>query len=73
MIPTVCDRFGFLNHLENLSISQLHTAAGQLIKIYKDDPKVSLGNELVQFEALIDAFKKNYNVNSESQSRRCIS
>jgi hypothetical protein len=62
---TVRNRFDFLNHLEDLSISELHTAAEKLIKIYQDDLEVSLGNELVQFVALIDAFKKDYNVNSE--------
>jgi hypothetical protein len=58
---TVRNRFGFFNHLEDLSISELHTAAEKLIKIYQDDLEVSLGNELVQFVA----FKKDYNVNSE--------
>jgi hypothetical protein len=31
---TVRNRFDFLNHLEDLSISELHTAAEKLIKIY---------------------------------------
>jgi hypothetical protein len=47
---------------------ELHTAAEKLIKIYKDDLEVTLGNELVQFVALIDAFKTNYIVNREPKA-----
>ena len=61
----VCDRFGFLDHLEDLSISELHKAADNLVKLYNGDLEISLGNELVQFVAIIDAFKKDYNVDSE--------
>jgi hypothetical protein len=46
-------------------MSELHTAAEKLIKIYKEDLEENLGNELVQFVALIDAFKTNYIVNRE--------
>ena len=61
----VCDRFGFLNHLEDLSISELHKAADNLVKLYNGDLEISLGNELVQFVAIIDASKKDYNVDSK--------
>ena len=61
----VSDRFGFLNHLEDLSISELQKAADNLVKLYNGDLAISLWNELVQFVAIIDAFKKDYNVDSE--------
>lgn len=49
----ICDRFCFLNHLEDLSLSELHKAADNLVKLYNGDLEISLGNELVQFVAVL--------------------
>lgn len=50
--------------LEDLCVSKLYKAADKLVKIY-DNLEISLGSELVQFVALIDAFKKGYNIDNE--------
>lgn len=52
---TACSRFGFLNHLEDLSEAELHAAAEKLVEIYKEDLEPNLGNELIQFVSLIKA------------------
>jgi hypothetical protein len=43
-----------------MDVENLHTAAEALVKVYEDDLQPSLGNELVQFVSLIDAYKKDY-------------
>lgn len=56
----VRSRFGFLNHIEKMDVENLHASAEALVKVYEDDLEPSLGNELVQFVSLIDAYKKDY-------------
>lgn len=43
-----------------MDVENLHASAEALVKVYEDDLEPSLGNELVQFVSLIDAYKKDY-------------
>jgi hypothetical protein len=45
----ICDRFGFLHHIDKLTTEELRTAAKNLVDIYSSDIEDTLGDELNQF------------------------
>lgn len=52
----ICDRFGFLQHIDKLSTEELRTAAKNLVGIYSSDIEDTLGDELIQFLPLMALF-----------------
>lgn len=57
---TVIKRFGFLSQLDVLNPSEILSTATNLVTEYRNDLEPSLGNELVQFAALVVDMKENY-------------
>lgn len=49
----ICDRFGFLHHIDKLTTEELRTAAKNLVDIYSSDIEDTLGDELNQFLPLM--------------------
>ncbi|XP_066947126.1 uncharacterized protein [Macrobrachium rosenbergii] len=49
----VCERFGFLNRLEDMDADEINSAAASLVSFYKDDLEPGLKDELVHFVELI--------------------
>jgi len=52
----ICDRFGFLHHIDKLTNEELRTAAKNLVAIYSSDIEDTLGDELNQFLPLMALF-----------------
>jgi hypothetical protein len=50
---------GFFFKLDSLSDTALYSAAHNLVSIYKDDLEPSLGDEVVQFAAIINLYKED--------------
>lgn len=53
-------RFGFLNKLDTFTNEEIIAAAQNLVEAYDNDLDNQLGNELIQFKAFYQEFKKDY-------------
>lgn len=60
-------RFGFINHLEEMTDSDLQSAAEHVADIYKDDLELTLSDEIIQFRSLIDSYKDDYDSSRDSK------
>ena len=58
-----CEQFGFLSLLENLDAFDLRSAMANLVSIYKADLERCLGDELLQFAAIANLYRGDYNDN----------
>lgn len=58
---TVCERFGFLSHLEDMNTTELSKAAANLVNIYNTDLEPSLEDELLHFVAFVQLNIQDYN------------
>ena len=57
----ICERFGFLSHMEDMTANDLSSAAANLVSIYNTDLESSLEDELVHFAAFIKLNTGDYN------------
>ena len=60
----VCEYFGFLNRLDEMEPNEIMMSANSLVNKYKPDLEESLGNELVQFSALLKLYMDDYDANA---------
>ena len=60
----VCEYFGFLNRLDEMKPNEIMMSANNLVNKYKPDLEESLGNELVQFSALLKLYMDDYDANA---------
>ncbi|KAE9521910.1 hypothetical protein AGLY_017717 [Aphis glycines] len=55
----ICKRFGFFRKLGNIEPSELLLSATNLVNIYSEDLEATLGNELLQFNSLVNLRQKD--------------
>ncbi|XP_031345831.1 zinc finger MYM-type protein 1-like [Photinus pyralis] len=65
---TICSRFAFLRHIEDLSREDLENNATNLVNTYSDDLEGNLGIELVQFAEFFKNFKDDTSVKCKPDS-----
>ena len=53
----VCQRFGFLKQMGNLSDYDIRSAAMNLTEIYSDELDICLGDEIIQFRQVVTLFE----------------
>lgn len=56
----ICERFGFFCKLGNMEYSDLLFFATNLVNMYTENLKTSLGNKLIPFNSLVSLRQKEY-------------